>query len=93
MENSGYVVSFNGGESWQSIDQEEINQSILFQLTITPYFGKNNVSSVNAQTQNGIADYFLIRGFDSMTSGLVLTDGAAVGNLTGGADPLRPHTP
>jgi iron complex outermembrane receptor protein len=36
-----------------------------------------NVSGVNPQTQTGIADYFLIRGFDSLSSGLVLTDGAA----------------
>jgi iron complex outermembrane receptor protein len=36
-----------------------------------------NVSGINAQTQSGLADYFLIRGYDSLSSGLVLTDGAA----------------
>ena len=35
-----------------------------------------NVSNVNIQTQNGIHDFFVIRGFDSLSSGLVLTDGA-----------------
>lgn len=35
-----------------------------------------NVSNVNVQTQSGIADFFYIRGFDSLSSGLVLFDGA-----------------
>jgi len=35
-----------------------------------------NVSNVNIQTQSGIADFFYIRGFDSLSSGLVLFDGA-----------------
>lgn len=36
-----------------------------------------NVSNINIQTQNGVQDYFYIRGFDSLSSALVLTDGAA----------------
>ncbi|HEY3174272.1 MAG TPA: TonB-dependent siderophore receptor [Candidatus Polarisedimenticolia bacterium] len=36
-----------------------------------------NISGVNVQTVSDVADYFLIRGFDSLSSGLVLTDGAA----------------
>lgn len=36
-----------------------------------------NVSNINIQTQNGVHDFFYIRGFDSLSSGLVLTDGAA----------------
>lgn len=36
-----------------------------------------NVSGLNVQTQNGVADYFLVRGFDSVANGHVLTDGAA----------------
>ncbi|NIR50191.1 TonB-dependent siderophore receptor [candidate division KSB1 bacterium] len=36
-----------------------------------------NVSGVNVQSGFGVHDFFLIRGFDSLTSGLVLTDGAA----------------
>ncbi|HEX7185924.1 MAG TPA: TonB-dependent siderophore receptor [Thermoanaerobaculia bacterium] len=36
-----------------------------------------NISGLNVQTQNGVADYFLVRGLDSVANGLVLTDGAA----------------
>lgn len=36
-----------------------------------------NVPGVNVQTQAGTTDFFLVRGFDSVSSGLVLTDGAA----------------
>ena len=35
-----------------------------------------NVSGLNIQTQNGVVDFFVVRGFDSVTSSLVLTDGA-----------------
>lgn len=35
-----------------------------------------NVSGVNVQTGNGVFDYFVIRGLDSVSSGLILTDGA-----------------
>ncbi len=35
-----------------------------------------NVSGVNVHTGNGVFDFFILRGFDSLTSGLVLTDGA-----------------
>ena len=35
-----------------------------------------NVSGVNVATGNGVHDFFVIRGFDSLSSGLVLTDGA-----------------
>src|SRR5262245_33722984 len=35
-----------------------------------------NVSGVNVGTGNGVHDFFVIRGFDSLSSGLVLTDGA-----------------
>ena len=36
-----------------------------------------NISGVNIQSNFGTTDYFLIRGFDSLTNGLVLTDGTA----------------
>lgn len=36
-----------------------------------------NVSGVNVQTMFGVTDFFVIRGFDSLSSGLVMTDGAA----------------
>jgi catecholate siderophore receptor len=36
-----------------------------------------NVSGLNVQDGSGVHDYFAIRGFDSVSSGLVLTDGAS----------------
>lgn len=36
----------------------------------------SNISSVNVQTGQGIFDFFVVRGFDSLSSALVLTDGA-----------------
>jgi len=36
-----------------------------------------NVSSLNIQAQGGVHDFFLIRGYDSVSGSLVLTDGAA----------------
>ena len=36
-----------------------------------------NVSGVNVQTVFGVTDFFIIRGFDSLSGGLVLTDGVA----------------
>lgn len=35
-----------------------------------------NISGINVQSNAGVHDYFLIRGFDSVSSSLVLTDGA-----------------
>jgi TonB-dependent siderophore receptor len=35
-----------------------------------------NVSGVNVQSFSGVFDFFVVRGFDSVSSGLVLTDGA-----------------
>ena len=35
-----------------------------------------NVSGVNVQPGFGVTDYFIIRGFDSLSSSLILTDGA-----------------
>ena len=35
-----------------------------------------NVSNINIQTQNSVHDFFSIRGFDSLSSGLILTDGS-----------------
>ncbi len=36
----------------------------------------SNVSGVNVQPGFGVTDYFVIRGFDSLSSSLILTDGA-----------------
>ena len=35
-----------------------------------------NVSGINVQPGFGVTDYFVVRGFDSLSSGLILTDGA-----------------
>lgn len=35
-----------------------------------------NVSGLNVQTGNGVFDFFVVRGFDSLSSGLILIDGA-----------------
>ena len=35
-----------------------------------------NISGVNVQTGFGVSDYFVVRGFDSLSSGMVLYDGA-----------------
>ncbi len=35
-----------------------------------------NISNVNVQPGFGVTDYFTVRGFDSLSSGLILTDGA-----------------
>ena len=36
-----------------------------------------NVSSLNVQAQGGVHDFFMIRGYDSVSGSVVLTDGAA----------------
>ncbi len=41
-----------------------------------------NVSGVNSQTGFGVFDYFFIRGFESLSNGLVLTDGAPEPEVT-----------
>lgn len=41
-----------------------------------------NVSGVNTQSGYGTFDYFVIRGFESLTNSLVLTDGAAEPEVT-----------
>ena len=35
-----------------------------------------NVSGLNVQTGNGVFDFYVVRGLDSVSSGLILTDGA-----------------
>ncbi len=41
-----------------------------------------NVAGVNCQTGNGVHDYFIIRGFNSLDNGLVLTDGTPEPEVT-----------
>ena len=41
-----------------------------------------NVSSLNLQSGFGVHDFFTMRGFDSLSSGLILTDGAPEPEVT-----------
>ncbi len=47
------------------------------QNSVTLTDALRNVSGVNVHTNAGVNDFFLIRGFDSLSGGLVLTDGVA----------------
>jgi iron complex outermembrane receptor protein len=42
----------------------------------------SNISGLNVQTGSGVFDFFVVRGFDSLSSSLVLTDGAAEPEVT-----------
>jgi TonB-dependent siderophore receptor len=55
-----------------------VNQPLLEeQGGVTLGDALKNVSGVNVQTQSGAADFFVVRGLDSIANGLVLVDGAA----------------
>jgi TonB-dependent siderophore receptor len=41
-----------------------------------------NVSGLNIQSQNGVQDFFILRGFDSLSGSLVMMDGAPVPEAT-----------
>jgi len=41
-----------------------------------------NISGINVQSNLGTQDYFIIRGFESTTSGLILTDGISVPDIS-----------
>ena len=41
-----------------------------------------NISGVNPQTGSGVFDFFVVRGFDSLSSSLILTDGAPEPEVT-----------
>ena len=41
-----------------------------------------NISNLNVQPGNGVHDFFLIRGFDSLSSSLIMTDGASEPEVT-----------
>ena len=58
--------------SFSSVDHRIISE----QTALTLSDGLLNIPGVNVQTGSGTFDSFFIRGFDSLTGGLVLTDGA-----------------
>ena len=52
------------------------------QLAVTLSDVLENVSGLNIQAQNGVSDFFILRGFDSLSGVLVMIDGAAVPEVT-----------
>ena len=68
---------------WIPANLGTVNEPVMrdqFDLVLTDAL--RNVSGINVQTQTGVADLFLIRGFDSLSGALVLTDGAAEPEVT-----------
>ena len=63
------LTPFNVGIVTRALFEEQYGATIAGALV--------NVSNINVQPGNGVHDYFLIRGFDSLSSALVMTDGAA----------------
>jgi iron complex outermembrane recepter protein len=63
---------------WTPASVGVVNQTLL-QTQAATYLGDalKNVSGVNVQSGFGTFDLFFIRGLDSLSNGLVLTDGAA----------------
>jgi TonB-dependent siderophore receptor len=66
-----------------SIQMTPANVGTVSEVLVTEQAGYylsdalRNVSSLNIQAQGGVTDFFMIRGYDSVSSSLILTDGAA----------------
>lgn len=62
---------------WTPTNVGTVNEPVLNeQLARVLGEALHNISGVNSQTQSGVADFFSVRGFDSLSGALVLTDGA-----------------
>jgi outer membrane receptor protein involved in Fe transport len=62
---------------WTPTNVGTVNEPVLNeQLARVLGEALQNISGVNSQTQSGVADFFTVRGFDSLSGALVLTDGA-----------------
>jgi outer membrane receptor protein involved in Fe transport len=62
---------------WTPTNVGTVNEPVLNeQLARVLGEALHNISGVNTQTQSGVADFFTVRGFDSLSGALVLTDGA-----------------
>ena len=62
------LTPFHVGIVTEALIEEQYDVTVSSALT--------NISNVNIQPGNGVNDFFIIRGFDSLSSGLILTDGA-----------------
>ena len=62
------LTPFHVGIVTQALLEEQYNVTLSGALM--------NISNVNIQPGNGVHDFFIIRGFDSLSSALVMTDGA-----------------
>ncbi|MGD8330797.1 MAG: TonB-dependent receptor [Acidobacteriota bacterium] len=63
------LTPFNVGTVTEALFDEQYDVTVAGAL--------KNISNVNLQAGNGVNDFFLIRGFDSLSSALVMTDGAS----------------
>ncbi len=63
------LTPFNVGSVTDALFEDQYSQ-VLSQTLV-------NVSNINIQPGFGVHDFFTIRGFDSLSSGLILTDGAS----------------
>jgi len=63
------LTPFNIGTVTRALFEEQYDVTVADALV--------NISNINIQPGNGVNDYFLIRGFDSLSSALVMTDGAS----------------
>lgn len=62
---------------WTPSNVGTVNEPVLKeQLARVLGAALHNISGVNTQTQSGVADYFTVRGFDSLSGALILTDGS-----------------
>lgn len=62
------LTPFNVGSVTEALFSDQYSQ-VLSQTLV-------NISNINIQPGFGVHDFFTIRGFDSLSSGLILTDGA-----------------
>ena len=63
------LTPFNVGSVTDALFDDQYSQ-VLSQTLV-------NISNINIQPGFGVHDFFTIRGFDSLSSGLILTDGAS----------------
>ena len=68
------LTPFNVGTVTEAVMREQYAPTISAAL--------ENISGVNIQPGNGVNDFFVVRGFDSLSGALIMTDGAAEPEVT-----------